>query len=172
MRIVVVGGGPGGLFFSYMWKRRHPDDEVVLFEQNSSNVTWGFGVVFSDRALDFLRADHPEVVDLVSGRMEHWRNLTLDLRGERIVIDGVGFSAIGRLELLRLLQDLAHNAGVEMKFETPVRSLKELPDADVVVGADGLNSLVRGSFEEAFETRSIIQATSLPGSAPRGRSKR
>ena len=152
MRAVVVGGGPGGLFFSYLWKKRHPESEVLLFEQNAADVTWGFGVVFSDRALDFLRADHPEVVDFLSGRMEHWRNLALTVRGQRIEIDGVGFSAIGRLDLLRLLQGIARDAGVKISFGTPVQSINGLADADVVVGADGLNSLVRRSFEKEFET--------------------
>jgi 2-polyprenyl-6-methoxyphenol hydroxylase-like FAD-dependent oxidoreductase len=152
MRIVVVGGGPGGLFFSYLWKKRHPDADVRLFEQNAADVTWGFGVVFSDRALDFLRADHPEVVDLLGGRMESWRNLTLDLRGRSIEIDGIGFSAIGRLELLQLLQSLARGAGVVMTFNAPIRSMHELPEADIVIGADGLNSLVRRSFEREFKT--------------------
>ena len=140
MRAVVVGGGPGGLFFSYLWKKRHPEFEVLLFEQNAADVTWGFGVVFSDRALDFLRADHPEVVDFLSGRMEHWRILALTVRGQRIEIDGVGFSAIGRLDLLRLLQGIARNAGVKISLGTPVQSIIGLADADVVVGADGLTS--------------------------------
>src|SRR5215472_17558031 len=116
MRIAVIGGGPGGLYFAYLWKRRHPDADVRLFEQNPADVTWGFGVVFSERALDFLRADDPETVDIITPRMESWRNITLDLEGERVEIDGVGFSAIGRLELLQLLQARARSVGVAMTF--------------------------------------------------------
>ena len=72
MRIAVLGGGPGGLYFAYLWKRRHPDAMVELFEQNPAGATWGFGVVFSDQALEFLRADDPETVDAITPRMESW----------------------------------------------------------------------------------------------------
>ena len=112
MRIAVIGGGPGGLYFAYLWKRRHPDAVIELFEQNPEGATWGFGVVFSDQALDFLRADDPDTVDAIAPKMESWRNITLNLRGESVEIDGVGFSAIGRLELLTLLQARVRSVGV------------------------------------------------------------
>src|SRR3990172_12387733 len=123
MRIAVVGGGPAGLYFSALWKRRHPADEVRLFEQNAADATWGFGVVFSDRALEFLRDDDPATVDLIAPRMEIWRDITLVHRGEPVVVDGVGFAAIGRLELLRLLQARAREAGVDLHFGAPAPPL-------------------------------------------------
>ena len=100
MRIAVIGGGPGGLYFAYLWKRRHPDAHIDLFEQNPEGATWGFGVVFSEQALEFLRADDPETVDAITPRMESWKNITLNLHGQSVEIDGIGFSSIGRLELL------------------------------------------------------------------------
>lgn len=152
MRMAVLGGGPGGLYAAYLWKSRHPGDEVVLFEQNPAGVTWGFGVVFSDQALDFLRADDPDTVDAIAPRMERWANITLSLRGESLEIDGVGFSAIGRLELLTLLQQRAAGAGVELRHRHTVQSLDELAGYDLIVAADGLNSLVRRGFEGDFGT--------------------
>jgi 2-polyprenyl-6-methoxyphenol hydroxylase-like FAD-dependent oxidoreductase len=152
MRIAVLGGGPAGLYFSALWKKGHPADEVRLFEQNPADATWGFGVVFSDRALEFLREDDPETYDLVTPRLETWRDITLIHRGERVTIDGVGFSAIGRLALLRLLQERARAVGVEMAFERVIRSLDELGWADLIVAADGVNSLARHSFEGDFAT--------------------
>ena len=86
MRIAVIGGGPGGLYFAYLWKRRHPDAEIDLFEQNPEGATWGFGVVFSEQALEFLRADDPETVDAITPRMESWKNITLNLGGESVEI--------------------------------------------------------------------------------------
>jgi 2-polyprenyl-6-methoxyphenol hydroxylase-like FAD-dependent oxidoreductase len=152
MRIAVVGGGPAGLYFAYLWRKRHPDAEVVVLEQNPADATFGFGVVFSDRALDFLRADDPETADLVAPRMESWQDITLVHRGERIAIDGVGFSAIGRLELLRLLQERLRSVGVTPRYDSPVRSVEELDGFDLVVAADGVNSLVRRAFEGDFKT--------------------
>jgi 2-polyprenyl-6-methoxyphenol hydroxylase-like FAD-dependent oxidoreductase len=158
MRVNVLGGGPGGLYFSALWKGRHPADDVRLFEQNPADATWGFGVVFSDRALEFLREDDPETVDLIAPRMETWRDITLVHRGTPIAIDGVGFSAIGRLELLQLLQQRARAAGVTLAFGTPVGSPDDLGDCDLIVAADGVNSLLRHGHAAEFGTSLTHQA--------------
>ena len=158
MRVSVLGGGPGGLYFSALWKSRHPADDVCLFEQNPADATWGFGVVFSDRALEFLREDDPETVDLIAPRMETWRDITLVHRSEAIAIDGVGFSAIGRLELLQLLQQRARTAGVTLAFGTPVGTPADLGDCDLIVAADGVNSLLRHSHAAEFGASITHQA--------------
>jgi 2-polyprenyl-6-methoxyphenol hydroxylase-like FAD-dependent oxidoreductase len=150
VRIAVIGGGPGGLYFAYLWKRRHPEAQIDLFEQNAAGATFGFGVVFSDQALEFLRADDPDTVDAIAPQMERWNNITLNLRGQNVEIDGVGFSSIGRLELLTLLQARAHAAGVVPRYETPVQSPDQLRGYDLIVAADGLNSLLRRGFEGDF----------------------
>jgi 2-polyprenyl-6-methoxyphenol hydroxylase-like FAD-dependent oxidoreductase len=150
MRIAVIGGGPGGLYFAYLWKRRHPDARIDLFEQNAAGATWGFGVVFSEQALEFLRADDPETVDAIAPRMQSWNNITLNLRGESVEIDGVGFSSIGRLDLLGVLQQRVRAAGVTPRYDTLIASLDQLAGYDLIVAADGLNSLVRRSFEGDF----------------------
>ena len=152
MRIAVIGGGPGGLYFAYLWKRRHPEAVIELFEQNPAGATWGFGVVFSDQALEFLRADDPETVDAIAPRMESWRNITLNLRGESVEIDGVGFSSIGRLELLTLLQARVRSVGVTTHYETQIDSVDRFAGYDLVIAADGLNSVVRRAFEGEFCT--------------------
>jgi 2-polyprenyl-6-methoxyphenol hydroxylase-like FAD-dependent oxidoreductase len=150
VRIAVLGGGPGGLYFAYLWKKRHPDAHIDLFEQNAAGATWGFGVVFSEQALEFLRADDPETVDAITPRMESWKNITLNLRGQSVEIDGVGFSSIGRLELLTILQQRVRDAGITPQYDTLIQSVDELRGYDLIVAADGLNSLVRRSFESEF----------------------
>ena len=151
MRIAVIGGGPGGLYFSYLWKKRHPDADIDLFEQNPAGATWGFGVVFSEQALEFLRADDPDTVDAIGLRMQSWKNITLNLRGETVEIDGVGFSSIGRLDLLTILQRRAASVGVNPRYDT-VASVDRLTGYDLIVAADGLNSQVRRRFESDFGT--------------------
>ena len=152
VRIAGVGGGPAGLSFACLWNKRHPDSHVDLFEQNEAGATWGFGVVFSDQALDFLRADDPETVDAIAPRMESWSNITLNLRGESVEIDGVGFSSIGRLELLTILQRRVRDVGIVPRSGTQVLSMDQLRGYDLVVAADGLNSQLRRSFEGDFGT--------------------
>ena len=152
MRIAVLGGGPAGLYFASLWKRRHPDADVRLFEQNARGATWGFGVVFSERALEFLREDDPEIAELIKPQLETWRDITLGHGGEQIPIDGVGFAAIGRLELLQLLQERAIAVGVQPEFGHAIRSMDELAGFDLIVAADGLNSFVRKHFEGDFGT--------------------
>jgi 2-polyprenyl-6-methoxyphenol hydroxylase-like FAD-dependent oxidoreductase len=150
VRIAVIGGGPGGLYFGYLWKRRHPEASIDLFEQNPAGATWGFGVVFSEQALEFLRADDPDTVDAITPRMESWKNITLYLRAESVTLDGVGFSSIGRLELLTILQRRLAAVGVAPRYDTTIQSVDELRGYDLIVAADGLNSLVRRSFENEF----------------------
>jgi 2-polyprenyl-6-methoxyphenol hydroxylase-like FAD-dependent oxidoreductase len=150
VRIAVIGGGPGGLYFAYLWKKRHPDADIDLFEQNAAGATWGFGVVFSEQALEFLRADDPDTVDAIAPRMESWQNITLNLRGENVAIDGVGFSSIGRLDLLTILQQRVGSVGVTPRYDTAILSVDQLSGYDLIVAADGLNSLVRRSFEKEF----------------------
>jgi 2-polyprenyl-6-methoxyphenol hydroxylase-like FAD-dependent oxidoreductase len=145
MRIAILGAGPAGLYLSYLIKRRGGGD-VTVIEQNPADATFGFGVVFSDRALEFLRDDDEATFAAVAPHMESWHDITLNLRSERVVIDGIGFSAIGRLHLLRLLQARAASVGVAPVYRCAVKELSELDDFDLVVGADGANSLVRRSL--------------------------
>ena len=150
MRIAILGAGPAGLYLSYLIKRRRPDADIVVIEQNAADATFGFGVVFSDRALEFLRGDDPETYAAIAPQMESWNDMTLVHKNERVVIDGIGFAAIGRLKLLQLLQERLRSVGVEPQFGRAVKSLGELGEADLIVGADGVNSLVRHTFTEEF----------------------
>ena len=150
MLVVILGAGPSGLYLGYLLKRRRPDTDIRIFEQNPAGATFGFGVVFSDRALEFLNDDDPETFAAITPQMESWNDITLVHRGERIAIDGVGFAAVGRLKLLRLLQERARSVGLEPTYERAVTGLGDFAEADLVVGADGVNSLVRRTHEREF----------------------
>jgi 2-polyprenyl-6-methoxyphenol hydroxylase-like FAD-dependent oxidoreductase len=150
MRITILGAGPAGLYAAILIRRARPDAEIRILEQNPKGATFGFGVVFSDEAMGFLRADDPETADLIEPHMARWSDIHVVHRGERIVIDGVGFSGIGRLELLRLLQDRAAALGLQPEYRTRVESPADLEPADLILGADGLNSVVRAEDPAAF----------------------
>lgn len=148
MKVLVAGAGPAGLYFAYLLKRHDPRCEVRVVEQNPPDATFGFGVVFSDRALEFLRADDPATYDLITPELAAWVDLVVVHRGVRSVIDGIGFNAIGRLHFLRFMQQRAASVGVRPQFNTPVG---DLSGYDLVVAADGANSTVRRSAD--FGTR-------------------
>src|SRR5204863_9289293 len=105
MRIAVVGAGPAGLFFALLMKRQRPADDIVVIEQNPRGATFGFGVVFSQGALEFLARDEPAMHARLSAAMESWPIQRIVHRGVKIDIDGNGFSGIARLRLLQILQD-------------------------------------------------------------------
>ena len=150
MRIAILGAGPAGLYLAYLIKRRRPDTDVTIVEQNRADATFGFGVVFSERALEFLREDDEATYSAIMPHAESWRDIAVVHRGERVVIDGIGFAAIGRLKLLNVLQARARSVGVEPIYGRVIKKLDELGDADLIVGADGVNSLVRRTYDEQF----------------------
>ena len=157
MKIEVVGGGPAGLWFAFLLKRRRPAWAVRVHEQNPATATYGFGVVLSDAGRERVRSAAPDAFDRIAARMERWADLTIVHRGEPVPIDGNGFSSIGRLDLLRSLHDLCREAAVPLRFEAPVESLAALRgDADLVVGADGINSHVRAALEDEFRPRTEV----------------
>jgi 2-polyprenyl-6-methoxyphenol hydroxylase-like FAD-dependent oxidoreductase len=151
VRINILGAGPAGLLFSLLIKRRFPSWRVEVFEQNPPDATFGFGVVFSQGGLAFLERDAPDLHRLLAARMEAWPIQRIVHRDERVDIDGNGFYAIARLELNRFLQDLCSDAGARVQYGRTVASLDELRSCDLLVGADGFNSLMRRSLESQFE---------------------
>jgi 2-polyprenyl-6-methoxyphenol hydroxylase-like FAD-dependent oxidoreductase len=152
MRIRVVGAGPAGLYFAALMKRRDPAHDIVVFERNPRDATWGFGVVFSDRALDFLRADDDALFRYLTPHLENWPDITIAHGDTVIPIAGNGFASIGRLELLTLLYDYVERLGVQLRFESEITSFHAVGDADLVVGADGAFSWIRGENQDRFGT--------------------
>jgi 2-polyprenyl-6-methoxyphenol hydroxylase-like FAD-dependent oxidoreductase len=157
MRINIIGAGPAGLLFALLIKRRFPSWRINVFEQNAPDATFGFGVVFSLNALAFLERDVADFYRQLAPRLESWPMQRIVHRDERVDIDGNGFSAIGRLQLNQFLQRLCAEAGVVIEYERNIMSandLLDLPSADLLVGADGANSIVRRTLAADFAPQS------------------
>lgn len=152
MRIDIAGGGPAGLYFAYLMKKSWPAWRIRVIEQNAPDDTFGFGVVLSGRALSFLAdADQAVVAHLVQ-HMETWSDQHIVLNGQRVVIDGSSFSGVSRLVLLAQLQKLCADIGVAIEYRKRVESPDLARDCDVLVGADGANSVIRDAYEREFGT--------------------
>ena len=169
MRVEILGGGPAGLTLAILLKRHDPAHRVRVVERGPRGATWGFGVVFSDRALDFLRADAPELHDLLAPRMQSWQDLTIVHGDTRVPIGGNGFASIGRLELLDALQREAQRLGAVLEFERPLADVRELGEADLLVAADGAFSASRDARPSEFgmqldwrHNRFVWYGTTLP----------
>lgn len=152
MKILIVGAGPAGLYLAYLLRRQRRDADITLVEQNPPGSTVGFGLVFSERALDFLYKDDRETHDLIVPAMETWRDLTIVHRGEHVRIDGIGFAGIGRLRVLELLHQRLEAAGFAPRFQSEIASEAQLRGYDLVVGADGVSSVVRRTFADRLGT--------------------
>jgi 2-polyprenyl-6-methoxyphenol hydroxylase-like FAD-dependent oxidoreductase len=152
MRVTIVGAGPAGLYLAYLLERSRLKVEVEVFEQNPPDATFGFGLVFSERALEFLNDEDPETLAAIRPALEHWNDSIFVHKGCEIRIDGMGYTGIGRLRLLQILQAQARSEGVEPKYLHSIDDVKACGQTDLIVGADGLNSVVRRGCENAFGT--------------------
>ena len=151
MRIVSVGGGPAGLYFAILMKRRNPAHRITVVERNRPHDTFGWGVVFSDQTLQNLKGGDPETEARISDSFAHWDDIDVHFKGRVIRSGGHGFCGIQRKHLLNILQNRAEELGVELVFEHEVRDLAEFADADLIVAADGVNSPTRTRYADHFQ---------------------
>jgi anthraniloyl-CoA monooxygenase len=150
-RIVCVGGGPAGLYSAILLKKALPHTRVEVYERNRPADTFGWGVVFSDQTMEnFKSADAPSHAAIVAG-LRHWDDIAIYLRGEHFLSHGHGFSGIGRVRLLSLLQERAAELAVHQTFQHEVTSDDEFADADLIIAADGVNSATRNRYPQIFE---------------------
>ena len=157
MRIAVVGGGPAGLYFAILMKKARPAAQITVFERNRPDDTFGFGVVFSDATLDtFERYDTPSY-ERITREFAYWDDIAVHFKGTVHRIGGNGFCGCSRRTLLLILQDRAKALGVEILYSTDIHDDAELQDYDLIVAADGINSLFRQKYIEHFQPETDLR---------------
>jgi anthraniloyl-CoA monooxygenase len=151
VRIAVVGGGPGGLYFAALAMQLNPEHEITVWERNAADDTFGFGVVFSDETLGGIEHADPEIYAAMEREFARWDDIDVHYRGQVITSGGHGFAALSRRRLLQILQQRCADLGVAMHFRTEAPDPAGLAASyDLVIASDGANSATRAAFGTAF----------------------
>jgi anthraniloyl-CoA monooxygenase len=152
MKVAIVGGGPGGLYAAILLAKLDPRNEITVWERNAHDDTFGFGVVFSDETLAAFEAADPESFAHITASFARWADIDIHYRGEVQTSGGHGFSALGRKQLLMILQGRAQELGVGIHFLSEAPPLAELEAShDLVIAADGVNSRLRAERAQVFQ---------------------
>jgi anthraniloyl-CoA monooxygenase len=153
MKIAVIGGGPGGLYFSILTKKAMPHCQIDIYERNKADDSFGFGVVFSDETLgEFLKRDM-QSYELIRSKFAYWDDIVVARDGESVSIAGNGFCGCSRKTLLQLLQQRCLEEGINLHFEQNVDDLSQFENADIIVACDGIASGIRTKYEKDFGTK-------------------
>jgi anthraniloyl-CoA monooxygenase len=151
MKVTVIGGGAGGLYFALLAKKAWPRWDITVYERNRPDDTFGFGVVFSDQTLDTFKAYDLVTYERIRRRFAYWGDVDVVFKGQTIRSGGNGFCGCSRVALLNILQDRGRDLGVQMKFQREVEGLEEFADSDLIVVADGINSRIREKYKDHFQ---------------------
>ena len=151
MKIVCIGGGPGGLFFSILMKKADPAHDVTVIEQNPRGNTFGWGIVFSDGTMENLIDADETTARKTTDTLAHWDDIEVYFKGRVLRSSGHGFVGVGRHKFLEILENRAEELGVTLEFGHRIEGLDAFADADLIVGADGINSRVRTLYADHFK---------------------
>ena len=161
MRIAIVGGGPAGLFFACLMKRHDRAHDVRVFERDPEGATYGWGVVFSDVALAFVRDVAPALYASITRTQEVFGTMQIVHRGRAVTLANNTFHRMARIDLLRALHAHCREAGVALEFGRRIDDIDGFGDCDLVVAADGANSGIRRRFAAHFEPSLDVRPNKL-----------
>ncbi len=150
MKISIVGGGPGGLYFALLAQKAWPRWDITVYERNRPDDTFGFGVVFSDQTLDSFKACDGPSYEMIRRRFAYWGDVDVVYKGRTMRSGGNGFCGCSRVALLHILHDRCRELGVKLVFQKEIENLEEFADSDLVVVADGINSKIREQNKDHF----------------------
>src|SRR5271165_5586799 len=151
MRIAVLGGGPGGLYFAALAKQLDARHDITVWERNAADDTFGFGVVFSDETLGGIEHADLEIFSAMAREFARWDDIDVHFRGATFTSGGHGFAAMSRKRLLAILQARCASLGVQVHFRAEAPDVAALAAShDLVVAADGMNSATRARFAPVF----------------------
>jgi anthraniloyl-CoA monooxygenase len=151
MRIAVLGGGPGGLYFAALARQLDPRHEITVWERNAADDTFGFGVVFSDETLGGIEHADTAIYAAMSREFARWDDIDVHFGDTIFTSGGHGFAAMSRKRLLAILQERCAELGVPVLFRTEAPPAASLAASyDLVVAADGANSVTRTAHQRDF----------------------
>ncbi len=150
MKVSIIGGGPGGLYFAVLAKKAWPGWDITVCERNRPEDTFGFGVVFSDQTLDTFKAYDGPSYEAIRRAFAYWGDIDMHYKGEVMRVGGNGFCGCSRVTLLKLLQERCRELGVRLVFQREVDDLAEFADSDLILAADGINSRIRETYRDHF----------------------
>jgi len=152
MKITIIGGGPGGLYFSILTKKAMPHCQIDVYERNKPEDSFGFGVVFSDETLgEFLKRDM-DSYELIRSNFAYWDDIVVARDGKHVSASGNGFCGCSRKTLLKLLHQRCQEEGVNLHFESEIPDESVFADSDIILAADGIGSAIRTKYEKEFGT--------------------
>ncbi|HEY8067412.1 MAG TPA: bifunctional salicylyl-CoA 5-hydroxylase/oxidoreductase [Burkholderiales bacterium] len=151
MKVSIVGGGPGGLYFALLAQKAWPRWDITVYERNRPDDTFGFGVVFSDQTLDAFKAYDVPSYEMIRRRFAYWGDVDVVYKGRTMRSGGNGFCGCSRVALLHILHDRCRELGVKLVFQKEIKNLEEFADSDLIVVADGINSAIREKNKDHFQ---------------------
>jgi anthraniloyl-CoA monooxygenase len=151
MKIRVIGGGPAGLFYAYLMKRDDARHDIRVYERDPEHATYGWGVVFSDVALTFVRDIARQLYEAMTHNQVVFDEMAVVHKGQHVTLAHNTFHRMARIDLLEALHEHCRKVGVAIEFERKCDDVTEFADADLIVAADGANSIIRTRYKQHFQ---------------------